>query len=233
MNEEYSLYYWGAIQGRGEFPRLIFEEAGVPYNDVGRGRDGQARVRAMREDAGPFAPPILQVGTLVLGQTAVICDALAERFDLVPTNKRRTAMQHQLSIADAVVEAHDTHHPLGAMLHYEEQIEAAKQRARSYREHRLPKWLRYFDQQIDNAGGAWLLGDVFSYVDLSLFQLVEGLRFAFPRAMHTYERSAPQVVRAHAAVRERPRIAAYLRSNRRIPFNNHGLFRHYPELDQP
>lgn len=240
-NERYELFYWPAIQGRGEFPRLVFEEAGVPYIDVGRLPEeeggGFRRLIAMRENAGfhpqPFAPPILRVGSFTIAQTALICDFLGQRFALVPEPdaSRRVALQHQLTVADVVLEAHNTHHPLGVDFYYEDQREEAKKCAASFHTERLPRWLRYFDGLLADGGGNWLLGDTFSYADLSLFQLLEGLRYAFPNAMAHEEAAVPRLQNLSDRVRERPRVATYLASNRRIPFNEDGIFRHYPELD--
>ena len=41
----------------------------------------------------------------------------------------------------------------------------------------------------------------------------------------------PQLVALRESVAAVPAVAAYLASPRRIPFNEHGIFRHYPELD--
>ena len=191
----------------------------------------------IREGTGafprPFAPPILRVGELTIAQAPLICDFLGRRFSLVPESEdsRRVALQHQLTIADAVSEVHDTHHPLGGGLYYEDQKAEAKKRAATFRGERLPQWLQYFERLLAERGGDWLLGHAFSYVDLSLFQLLAGLRYAFPNALARVENRTPRLLALHDRVSARPRVAKYLASDRRVPFNQDGIFRHYPELD--
>jgi hypothetical protein len=45
--------------------------------------------------------------------------------------------------------------------------------------------------------------------------------------------ATPELLALRERVRELPRIAAYLASGRRMPFNQDGIFRRYPELDAP
>ncbi len=236
----YELYYWTGIQGRGEFVRLAFEEAGVAYTDVARGDAGDEAIVSMMAGKGgglrPFAPPFLKVGRLVIAQTANILRYLGPRLGLVPGDEtsRLAAHQHQLTIADLVVEAHDTHHPLGGSLYYQDQKPEARRRAALFVNERMPKYLGYFDALLgDNkrGKGRHLVGKGLSYVDLSLFQVMEGLAYAFPNALERLRRRIPRVQSVRDLVAERPCIAAYLASPRRIPFNEHGIFRHYPELD--
>lgn len=240
-DERYELFYWPSIQGRGEFVRLVLEDAGAPYVDVARLPEseggGVRRVLEMRTDAGgrmqPFAPPILRAGDLVIGQTALICDYLGRRLDRAPTDEpgRLAALQLQLTIADVVVEVHDTHHPIGVMLYYEDQKDEAKRRAVGFLGGRLSEWLAYFEGLLGRSKGDWFLGDSITHPDLSMFQLLEGLAYAFPNAFAQLEGEIPRLLELRERVRERPNIAAYLRSERRIPFNEEGIFRHYPELD--
>jgi glutathione S-transferase len=239
--DRYELFYWPHIQGRGEFVRLVLEDAGAPYVDVARRPEGEGggvgRVMAMREDAGeallPFAPPILRVGETVLAQTALICDFLGRRLGLAPPDEagRLAAMQLQLTVADVVQEAHDTHHPLGPMRYYEDQKDAAEKRAEAFLDGRMAQWLGYFETVLDRSGGEWLVGDAASHADLSVFQLLEGLAYAFPKAFAQLEGDIPKLRALRERVRARPGVAAYLASDRRIPFNEDGIFRHYPELD--
>jgi glutathione S-transferase len=183
----------------------------------------------------PFAPPYLRAGRLVIGQTANILLYLGPRHDLVPTAEggRLWAHQLQLTIADLVDEAHDTHHPIASSLYYEDQRPEAKRRTADFLKSRAPKYLGYFEKVLarNKAGDGHLVGAKLTYPDLSLFQVVAGLRHAFPRAMARLEPKYPRVVAVHGQVAALPRIAAYLGSNRRIAFNEHGIFRHYPELD--
>ena len=235
----YELYYWSSIQGRGEFVRLALEEVGVPYVDVARTDGGEERMLALlgdNEQAGlPFAPPFLKVGKRMIGQTANILLFLGERHGLAPKGDAGRLWTHQLqlTLADLVVEVHDTHHPIAGGLYYEDQKPEAKRRAADFVANRLPKFLRYFERVLSaNRGGtAHLVGTRLTYADLSLFQIVSGLAYAFPNAMAPAVKQYPRVMALHTHVASRPRIAAYLSSERRIPFNQQDLFRHYPELD--
>ena len=233
----YELYYWPSIQGRGEFVRLTLEEAGAGYRDVARQKSGMAELlrlldqRDVREQA--FAPPFLKSGKLLIAQTANILLYLGQRHRLAPRAEfgRLFVNQLQLTVADAVAEAHNVHHPIASGLYYEDQKREAKRAAAQFTKERIPKYLGYFDSVLNQSGGPWLLGKRVSYADLSLFQLVEGLRYAFPRNMARVERKLSCVAGVCERVALRPRIAAYLASDRRLPFNQAGIFRHYPELD--
>jgi glutathione S-transferase len=233
----YELYYWPEIQGRGEYVRLALEEAGAPYVDVARCGGGEDRMIELmsrgRMATPPFAPPFLKAGKLWIAQTANILLYLGAREGLAPKAEAGRLWTHQLqlTIADFVDEIHDTHHPIGGALYYEEQKPEAKRRAANFRKNRAPKFLGYFDRVIAKSGGPFLLGRRLTYPDLSLFQTVDGLRYAFPKMMKRLEKTVPRVVEVHDRVAKRPRIAAYLASERRIPFNQMGIFRHYPELD--
>ena len=238
------LYYWPGIQGRGEFVRLLLEEAGAAYVDVARDReDGLLTMMRFLEGEGaegalPFAPPYVKVGTVVVSQTANILAYLAPRFGLVPDDEalRAEANQIQLTLADFVDEIHDTHHPIAGSLYYEDQKAAAKRRARDFVKERMPKYLGWLEKVLERnrkSGGQWLVGADCTYVDLSAFQIVEGLRYAFPNAMQRLAPQIPRVIALHERVGARPRIAGYLKSKRRQEFNQMGIFRHYPELDAP
>ena len=237
----YELYYQPSIQGRGEFIRLALEDAGADYVDVARAPNfGRPGIVKFLEDPSlerpPFAPPFLKAGKLLISQTANILQYLAPRLDLVPKNEasRLWAHQLQLTIADWLHEAHDTHHPLGNALYYEEQTAEAKKRAAIFTANRMPKFLGYFERILkhNSKGRDFILGKKLSYVDLSLFQMIEGLRYAFPRTMAKLEPQYPRLIALHDRVSARPRIAAYLSSPRRLPFNQQGIFRHYPELEE-
>jgi len=235
----YELYYWAGIQGRGEFVRLALEEAGADYVDVAREAGGEgAMMRLLDGEAverPSFAPPYLKAGQLLIGQTANILLYLGARHELVPKSEaaRLWAHQLQLTIADFVDEVHDTHHPIASSLYYQDQRPEAQRRSADFLKSRVPKYLGYFEKVLahNKARGGHLIGGRLSYPDLSLFQMVAGLRYAFPRAMARLEPQYPRTVALHDMVTGRPQIAAYLASNRRIAFNEHGIFRHYPELD--
>jgi glutathione S-transferase len=238
----YELFYWPTIQGRGEFVRLAFEDAGVAYVDVARlpasqGGGAAAVVKLLRDAsvATPaFAPPVLRVGSALVAQTANILQFVAPRLGLVPDDavSRAWANQLQLTVADLVGEVHDTHHPVATSLYYEDQKPEAKKRARAFLEARLPKYLGYFERALERNGAVHLVGDATSYVDLSLFQVMKGLAYAFPRAMARVAPQHPKLVALRDRVEARPGIAAYLASPRRIAFNEDGIFRRYPELDE-
>ncbi len=237
------LYYWPGIPGRGEFVRLLLEEAGAAYVDVARERkNGMAAmmrfVEGQAPGALPFAPPFVKVGDAVVSQTANILAFLAPQLGLVPRSQalRTEAQQIQLTLADFVGEIHDTHHPIAGSLYYEDQKSAAKRRAQDFVKERLSKYLGWLENVLERnrkSRGQWLVGSDRTYVDLSVFQIVEGLRYAFPNAMQRLEPKVPGVVALRDRVAARPRIAAYLKSKRRQAFNQMGIFRHYPELDAP
>jgi glutathione S-transferase len=236
MKMRYELYYWPSIQGRGEYVRLALEDAGAGYTDVARGDPGMAAMTGMMEaKAGtpPFAPPFLKAGKLVIGQTANILLYLGSRHGLAPKTEggRLWVHQLQLTVADLVLEVHDTHHPLGPSLYYEDQRAPAKKRTEDFWNERVPKYLGYFERLLEENGGSYLTGRRLTYADLSLFQIVEGLRYAFPKRMKGFERKIPGLIELHDRVAARPNIKAYLASDRRIAFNEDGIFRHYKELD--
>ncbi|KQR87276.1 glutathione S-transferase [Burkholderia sp. Leaf177] len=240
----YELYYWDGLQGRGEFVRLALEDAGAEYIDIARGakKDGQGTGAMMKiiesksKSHIPYAPPFLKDGELIVPHVANILFYLGPKLGLAPKdeNLRYVANGVQLTIADMVTEVHDTHHPLASDLYYEDQKDAAKVRAKDFIDNRIPKFFGYFERVLEQNphGPKHMVGDKTTYVDLSIFQLVEGLHYAFPRATKKFAKHYPHVQALHDAVLERPNIAAYVDSERRIPFNESGIFRHYPELDQ-
>lgn len=234
----YELYYWPEIQGRGEFVRLALEDAGAAYRDVAREPGGMKTMQRLMQEAGtpaapaPFAPPFLRHRKLLIAQTSAILHYLGPRLELVPATDagRFAALQYQLTIADWVSEIHDTHHPIGSGLYYKDQKREALRRSQDFRDARLPKFLSYFESALQSR--KYLTGARVSYADLSLFQVVSGLRYAFPRSFARASRKAPRVVELAERISDRPRIVAYLASPRRIAWNENGIFRYYPELDE-
>src|ERR1700736_5883810 len=230
----YELYYWLGIQGRGEYVRLALEEAGADYADVARERGTSAVMRVMEGGRPPpVAPPFLKAGKLLIGQTGNILLYLGVRHGLAPKSEAPRLFVHQLqlTVADFVLENHDTHHPLGPSLYYEDQRQPAKKRTEDFWKERVPKYLGYFERLLERSRGAYLTGRRLTYMDLSLFQIVAGLRYAFPKRMKAFEGEIPGLVHLHDRVAARPNIKAYLESDRRIAFNEDGIFRHYKELD--
>ncbi|MGI4792508.1 MAG: glutathione S-transferase [Janthinobacterium lividum] len=228
----YELWYWDGIPGRGEFVRLALEAGRIPYTEPPRERDGLLGPDLAAERMHPpFAPPYLKAGELVIGQTANILLFLGEHHGLAPDDVagRLWVNQLQLTIADWVVEAHDVHHPISGSLYYEDQKPEALRRAESFRTERLPKFLDYFSTALTR-NKPFLAGVSWSYADLSLFQVIEGLQHAFPRRMATLAPKHARILEVHSRMAELPGIRDYLQSPRRLPFGN-GIFRHYPELD--
>ncbi len=231
----YRLWYWPSIQGRGEFVRLPLEAAGIAYRDCAREEGAEAMMANMQrhERHGPFAPPYLELDGMVIAQVANILLYLGERHALAPSAMagRLWLNELQLTIADLVAEVHNVHHPISVSSYYEDQKDAAITAAKGFREDRIPKFLGYFEAALAASEGDWLIGGRWSYVDTSLFQIVEGLRYMFPLRMAAIEHDYPALIRLHGQIAALPGIETYLASDRRIGFNTDGIFRHYPELD--
>ncbi len=229
----YDLWYWPTLQGRGEFVRLALEAAGIPYRDRAREDGVDAMLGRLQDGARPpFAPPFLSLDGMVIAQVANILQFLGDRHGIALSNirDRQWANQWQLTIADLVAEVHAVHHPVATGDYYEDQRPEAARNARQFLTERLPKFLHYFEGLLTE-DQPWAIDHRWTYVDTSLFQVVEGLRYAFPRRMATLERDLPRLIAIRDAVADLPGVAAYLASDRRIPFNTDGIFRHYPELD--
>lgn len=234
MADPYDLWYWPEIPGRGEFVRLALEAGGIPYRDRAREEGSKALVQDMatRKGQRPFAPPYLVAGELCIAQTADILLFLGDRHAIGPDDPDRRWFTHQLqlTIADMVAEAHNVHHPVSPSQYYKDQKDEASRAADAFRDERMPKFLGYFESVLSD-GGPWLTGKSWSYVDLSLFHLAEGLSYAFPRRMKALAGKIPLALALRDRVAALPELSSYLASDRRIPFNEDGIFRHYPELD--
>mmetsp|Transcript_27077 Transcript_27077/g.38141 ORF Transcript_27077/g.38141 Transcript_27077/m.38141 type:complete len:250 (-) Transcript_27077:76-825(-) len=237
----WDLYYWPGLPGRGEFVRLVFEYAGVPYRDVCRlpedqGGGAKALFPFLGEsshDFPVFAPPFIKREDVVMSQTSNICIFLAKKYGVAPTDDVELFHCNQLAatIMDCAAEAHDTHHPTDVTIYYEEQKEAAKKKAEQFRNNRIPKFFNFFERVLKKNGGKSLVGSNLSYVDLMLFHLVTGVEYAFPKAFARHTANTPLLIALQKRVAEEPNIASYLKSSRRQNFNETDLFRRYPELD--
>ncbi|MBA16778.1 MAG: glutathione S-transferase [Sphingomonas sp.] len=231
----YNLWYWPGIQGRGEFVRLPLEAAGIAYRDCARELGADALIADMRkyDRRAPFAPPYLELDGMAIAQVAAILLFLGERHQLAPSNMKDRLWLHelQLTIADFVAEVHQVHHPVATGLYYEDQKDEALRCAEQFRDARMPKFLDWFEQAAQSNPGEWLIDGTMSYADCSIFQVIEGLRYMFPRRMATLAPTIPGLIRIHGLVAEMPGIRSYLASDRRLPFNTDGIFRRYPELD--
>lgn len=238
---KYELYYWPHIQGRGEYVRLTLEEGEADYVDVARlpeaeGGGRPAVARLLQDTANthpPYAPPLLKAGKQIISHTANILQFLGPRLGLVPKAEAMQFYAHgiQLTITDFVREAHDVHHPIANSLYYEDQKAEALRRSGHFRNERLTKFLNYFETVLSRSGGKFMLGKSLSYVDLSMFQVMASLNYAFPTAMAGLADKTVRLRALHDLVAERPRIKRYVASPARLPFNTHDLMRAYPELD--
>ncbi|KAI9326723.1 putative glutathione S-transferase [Obelidium mucronatum] len=226
------LFYWPTIQGRGEFVRLLLEETKTDYEDVAR--SGAEGLKAMRDAMSsgdpslvqPLSPPFVKIdGLPVVFHVANILLVLGNRLGLggKTEDERVVVNQLQLSIADLVSEIHDGHHPIAVSLYYEDQKQEAARRTVHLVTERIPKYLKYFESILVKNSLNWLVGDGITYVDLSMFQVLVGLEYAFPKAMTRLSQEIPCLMKL--------KDSEYLASTRRIPFNENGIFRHYSELD--
>jgi glutathione S-transferase len=229
----YQLWYWPSIPGRGEFVRLALEAAEIEYEDMAREQGAEALIADLQGRGGirPFAPPYLVDGELCIGQTAHILAFLADRHDFGAGELEvdLQLIQLQLDITDIVAEVHNVHHPVAAALYYQDQMDAAYEAAQHFRDQRLPKYLDHFEAALEENGGPCVLGDRWTHVDTSLFQLMEGLDYMFPNRMR--ELDYPRLELCRQAMMEIAGVEQYLASDRRLPFNEDGIFRFYPELD--
>lgn len=232
----YDLWYWPGIPGRGEFVRLALEAAGVSYRDRAREGGVETLVDDMERRSGirPFAPPYLVTeNDLCIGQTAHILTWLSDRHgfgsDDEPT--ALTLIQLQLDIADMVEEVHTTHHPIATSEYYKDQKDAAKARAVDFRANRIPKYLNHFEAALNAHDGPFVTGEKWSHVDTSLYQLLRGLKYAFPQSMDERKDEYPGLHACRDAIGKLQNIVSYAASDRALPFNEDGIFRRYPELD--
>ena len=251
----YELLYWPEIPGRGEFIRLAFEATGTSYKDVANeSKDGINAVLAAKaddltidSDGNPpaFAPPALRIlgegkegKTLVLYQTPAILSYLGDKLGLAGEDEveKHWILSHTLTALDLNNEAHDTHHPVAVAKYYEDQKEEALKKATDFRENRLPKFFSFFERVLkgndENGQGKYLVGSKLSYADTTVWHVLNGLKFAFPKELEAREKEFPTLFGTfYPSVQEQSGLKDYLSSDRRKPYSM-GIFRHYPELDR-
>jgi len=245
---EYVLYYWPGIPGRGEYVRLVFEYAGVPYrNESDPGNIVSTIYKTSTASHPPaFAPPVLKLPSgRFIAQTGAILIHLAPKFGLYGTKigeegeeERSAINQLVMTVTDLTAECHDTHHPIAVEDYYDNQKEAAIARAKNMRVNRLPKFLGHFQHVLESNpeakenGGTYLIGSTTTIADLAVFHLLDAVSFAFPKRIAALK--ATGNYKNLFALRERianeKNIKEYLASDRRLPFGE-GVFRYYPELD--
>lgn len=252
---QYELLYHPSIPGRGEFIRLCFEATGVAYTDIANEKpNGYDEVQNIckpnnNDTTNPpiFAPPALRVpgagpngSPLLISQTPNILMYLAERLGLAPEDEAGTYHVYQLAFTalDLNNEVHDTHHPLAVEKYYEEQKDAALEKARDVREKRLPKFLAYFEaclgfnKEKGGGEGRFLVGSRLTFADLVVWQVIDGLRFAFPKEMEARAGEYPDLLKGfYEGIKQEGGLKEYLKSERRLPYSQ-GIFRYYPELDR-
>jgi len=246
----YELIYWPGIPGRGELVRLALEEAGAAYTDTAKQEGGVKFVLSQIDTKNlgdavnppPLAPPILKHGDLTINQTSNILLYLGPRLGLVPpADEDEDAIYKVNELALTALdglsnEAHDCHHPVASGLYYEDQKDEAKRKSEDYIANRIPKFLGYFERVLKgeaSKGGEWLYGGQLTYADLVLFQCLDGVKHAFPKAIGRMEKEGTYkgVFELYERVKERPKIKKYLASERRQKYSM-GIWRHYPELDE-
>ncbi|EME87271.1 uncharacterized protein MYCFIDRAFT_209463 [Pseudocercospora fijiensis CIRAD86] len=249
----YELLYHPGIPGRGEFIRLAFEAAGVPYTDIANEdhKNGYAEVQQVcmndgieSSDGNPpvFSPPALRVRdgekALVISQTPNILIYLGEKLGLVPAGDEKFYVQQlALTALDLNNEIHDTHHPIAASKYYEDQKDAALEKAKDLRATRIPKFFKYFERQLkwNSSAGQhkYLVGDRLTYADLTVWQILDGAKYAFPKELEVRRKEFPELLGTfYESVKEEEGIKEYLASERRLKYSM-GVFRYYPELDRP
>jgi len=253
----YELLYWPGIPGRGEFIRLVFEATKTPYSDPAmESKEGVNAVLAIKdekstgdEDGNPpaFAPPALRIHgegdsgkPLLIYQTPSILSYLGQHLNFQGTSEaeKHYILSHTLTALDLNNETHDVHHPISVGLYYEDQKTEALRRSKDFRENRIPKFLGFFERVLKGneakGKGKYLVGDKLSYADTTLWHVVDGLKFAFPKEMEAREKAGefPLLMGTfYKSVKEEPGIKEYLASDRRQKFSE-GIYRHYPELDR-
>ncbi|KAF1816408.1 glutathione S-transferase protein-like protein [Eremomyces bilateralis CBS 781.70] len=251
----YHLIYWPDIPGRGEFVRLAFEAAGTAYLDVSNASSAGVKPvlslisdKHVGDDVGNppiFAPPALKIvdgkgegKDLLIHQTPNILAYLGERLGLIGEEEgdKYHVSQVALTALDLCDECHDTHHPVSVVKYYAEQKEEALKKAEDFRASRIPKFFGYFERVLKSneseAKGKYLVGSKLTYADTTVWQVVNGVSYAFPKEVEARKKDYPLLFETfYPGIQEEKGIKQYLASDRRLSYSD-GIFRHYPELDQ-
>jgi glutathione S-transferase len=85
----------------------------------------------------------------------------------------------------------------------------------------------------ESAGhGKHLVGEKLTFADTTVWHVLDGLQFAFPKEVEARKADYPLLFETFfPSVKEQEHLRAYLASERRLPYSQ-GVFRHYAELDR-
>ncbi|KAK3723430.1 hypothetical protein LTR37_001682 [Vermiconidia calcicola] len=252
----YELLYHPGVPGRGEPIRLLLEAAGVPYNDIANqeknGYDTVQKIcmnKALESDNGNppvFSPPALRVPgagkdgkALVISQTPNILSYLGDRTGMAGDEQEKYwVAQLALTALDLANEVHDSHHPIAVAKYYEEQKEESKGKSKDIRENRFPKFFSYFQRTLQGnkerggVEGKYMVGKQLTYADTTIWQVLDGCMFAFPKEMEARKEEFPDLLQGfYESVKSEKGLKEYLASDRRLEYSM-GIFRQYPELDR-
>jgi len=225
----WQILYWPAKDadgkvaagaGRAEYLRVLFEEAGVPYQDVTAGLRAFFWQNLEAQPYPALAPPAIRKNNFILGQTAVCAKRLAMEFGFYPTDEDDAAHAEQIvtTVHEYIAEGRSAFHPVKNTMSYHDQKEEAKPYIAAFKADRLPRYMTNFERflKANRGGGGFFVGDSLSYVDLQVMVMLQVTRSQFPDA---WEALDAKLLKDHLAQMEaRPRIKAYLLSDRKQPF---------------
>ncbi|XP_013395749.1 glutathione S-transferase [Lingula anatina] len=235
-SSEWVLYYW-PLAGRGEFVRLVFEEAGVPYKEI---NDVELLSKNFKKiDLPPsedfsfpcFAPPVIKKGDFVLSQTPVICEYLGKKFGLYPDGGEEEeyhARQFNLTIHDFIADGRLAFHGRNHTESYYTQKEETQTYIDFFVKNRLPKWLRNLEHLLNanygkHGGKGYAIGTKMTYVDLALLHVLRATESQFPAPWEELKGSFPLCREFKERMSQRPNLAAYFKSDRCRPFEGNSM----------